>query len=103
MPTIENNTSTEHSTLLKIGTIVPSIDEPHAIASWPAKKEGEFFARIGTFSARKGEEYKYFAVSNTDYRGKGLVVIIKKKPKPGEKLKITKVLAKIVFADVVNG
>lgn len=101
MNEIKNNTNTEHSALLKVGTIIPPIEDSQAIASWPAKKQGEFIAKIGMFSAREGEKYKYFAVSNADYRGAGLIVIIKKKPAIGEQLMITGVAAKVAFADVV--
>ncbi len=93
--------NTEHSTLLKVGTMISSTDKLQAIASWPAKKEGEFITKIGMFSGKEGQEYKYFAVSNPNYRGAGLIVIIKKKPIIGEQLKITKVAATVAFADVV--
>lgn len=78
---------------LRANTIVyPTVDR--GIASWPAKKGG-YFAKIYQ------QDGDWFAVTNLNYTGPGLIVFINNMPRHGQKLKITRVSSRVAYADLV--
>lgn len=81
---------------LKIGDIITAGKSKDAISTWPGAKGGfacKIVPGIGT---------DWVANSNPNYRGKGLVVFVKRKLEPGEKLKITDIGEKFAKADIVD-